>query len=195
MHIDGLCRHIGTVDPTPLADLIEQLTEDDWTEFDQRQQTFTVHRSTQTIPLLYDEDMRHTNPTAWPRLEEFKPVLQPILDAIEANYSAGQPDSDGYFVRIILTRLSPGSTIDRHRDKGESLMRSHRHHFAIATNPLVDFFIGGQQHHFAAGEIWEINNRQYHAVRNLSYRPRVHLVVDYVVPGEKIDDPEGTVFA
>jgi hypothetical protein len=50
--------------------------------------------------------------------------------------------------------------------------------------------------HFAPGEIWEINNRKYHAVRNLGEEARVHLILDYVVPGEEIQDPtEGLVVA
>ena len=90
----------------------------------------------------------------------------------EAHAPAGASNSDGYFIRIILTRLRPGTNINRHRDDGKSLVRSHRYHVAINTNPLVDFFIGDQANHFAAGEIWEINNRAYHAVRNASSEPR-----------------------
>jgi hypothetical protein len=196
MHFDGLCRHIGSVDPEPLARAVAELTDDDWDEWDHRQQTFGPHRHTQTIPLLYDNDMRHTDPTPWPRLAKLQSALDPVFDAIRKEHApADGPDDNGYFIRVILTRLSPGSTINRHRDEGESLMRSHRYHVAINTNPLVDFFVGGTPNHFAAGEIWEINNRAYHAVRNASNQGRVHLILDYVVPGERVDDPEGVVFA
>jgi hypothetical protein len=196
MHFDGLCRRIGSVDPGPLAKAIAELTDDDWDEWDHRQQTFGPHRHTQTIPLLYDNDMRHTDPTPWPRLAKLQAALDPVLDTIRKEHApAGEGDDNAYFIRIILTRLSPGTTINRHRDEGESLMRSHRYHVAIATNPLVDFFVGGTPNHFAAGEIWEINNRAYHAVRNVSNQGRVHLILDYVVPGERVDDPEGVVFA
>jgi hypothetical protein len=140
--------------------------------------------------------MRHTEPTTWSRFAQLEPVLEPVLDTIrKAHPPAPGTDDQGYFIRIILTRLRPGTTINRHRDSGESLMRAHRYHVAIRTNPLVDFFVGGQQHHFAAGEIWEINNRQYHAVRNLSNEGRVHLILDYVVPGEEVFDPDGLVIA
>lgn len=195
MHIDGLCRHIGTIDPQPLVRAIEDLGEDAWYEWSHRQETFGPHRNTQTIPLLYDNDMRHTGPTPWPRLAEIEPALRPVMDQIRNAHESTPGTGEGYFIRIILTRLSPGTTISRHRDDGESLLRSHRYHLAIKTNPLVDFFIGGQPHHFAAGEIWEINNRAYHAVRNASPEGRVHVILDYVVPGEKVEDPEGTVIA
>jgi hypothetical protein len=192
MYFDGQFRHIGTIDPQPLARAIESLDEAAWHEFVRRQEKFQPHRQTLTIPLLFDEDMRHSDPTAWPRLAEMQDMLEPAMDQIRKAHAP----ADGYFVRIILTRLSPGSYITPHRDHGESILRSHRYHVPISTTRLVDFAIDGQLQHFAAGEIWEINNRKYHAVRNLGQDARVHLILDYVIPGEEIQDPdEGLVVA
>jgi aspartyl/asparaginyl beta-hydroxylase (cupin superfamily) len=194
MYFDGSFRHIGTIDPQALVHAVESIDEQGWQEFAHRQQKFSVHRQTQTIPLLFDDDMRHTDPTAWPRLAQFESMLEPVLGQIvAANPPAADSAEDGYFVRIILTRLSPGSYITPHRDKGDSLKRSHRNHLALTTNPLVDFGIDGEIRHFAPGEIWEINNRKFHAVRNLGDQPRIHMILDYVVPGEEIHDPDGLV--
>lgn len=196
MHFDGLFRHIGTIDPEPLVRAVEPFGEDAWHEYVERQKTFKPHRDTHTIPLLYDDDGRHTDPTVWPRFTQLEPVLEPVLDKIRsANQLAGPPGNNGYFIRIILTRLSPGSNIPPHRDGGYSLLRSHRNHLAITTNRLVDFEIGGQIQYFAPGEIWEINNREEHTVRNISAEPRIHMILDYVVPGEEIHDPDGLVIA
>ena len=194
MHFDGLCRHLGSVDPKPLAHAVGALTEDAWAEDQARQQRFKIHVSTQTIPLLYDQDSPHEHPTPRPRFAEMALVLRPVLELIRNSY---QPASEkpGYFSRILLTRLDAHGAIPEHRDGGESLKRSHRHHLAVETNPMVEFYIGGQKHHFAAGEVWEINNRAPHEVRNLSDRPRIHLIADFVVPGERIDDPKGTIYA
>ena len=79
--------------------------------------------------------------------------------------------------------------ITPHRDYGPSMLRSHRYHLALVTNDQVEFAIGGQIQHLAPGEIWEINNRKLHAVRNLGAEGRVHLILDYVVPGEVVLDP------
>lgn len=196
MYFEGTFRHIGTVDTQPLAEAIQALGEDAWFEYVRRQETFQPHRRTQTIPLLYDEDGRHADPTAWPRMAELESAMQPVLEKImEANRSTPGNGEDGYFVRIILTRLSPHGWIPRHRDGGPSLLRSHRYHVAIVTNPGVEFEVGEDVEHFAAGAIWEINNRELHAVRNTSDEARVHLILDYVVPGETVDDPEGVVTA
>jgi quercetin dioxygenase-like cupin family protein len=192
MHFDGKFRFIGSVDPEPLARTVESFGEDAWLEFSNRQENYNPHRKTNTIPLLYDEDARHSNPTAWPRFKAIEPLLQPVFDHIRtANSVVGD---DGYFVRIILTRLAPHAWINRHRDAGHSLKRSHRNHLAIITEESVEFEVGEEVRHLAPGEIWEINNRAGHAVRNNSPRPRIHMILDYVVPGERIEDPDGVVF-
>jgi hypothetical protein len=167
-----------------------------WNEYVVRQELFEPHRHTHTIPLLFDLDGRHENPTPWPRLAQIKPALEPALEVIrQANMTGNGLGRDGYFVRIILTRLKPGSNINPHRDGGYSMLRSHRYHLALTTNNLVEFEIAGESRHFAAGEIWEINNREEHAVRNLSGESRIHVILDYVVPGERVPDPEGVVIA
>jgi quercetin dioxygenase-like cupin family protein len=190
MYFDGTFRFIGSIDPEPLARAVQALGEDPWIEHSYRQETFHPHRKTQTIPLIYDDDARHTEPTTWPRYAEFRPALQPALDQIRA----ANDGHDGYFVRIILTRLAPHAWINRHRDDGDTLLRSHRNHLAITTNPLVEFEVGDEVRYLAPGDIWEINNRAEHAVRNKSDHARIHMIIDYVVPGERIDDPDGVVF-
>jgi hypothetical protein len=195
MYFDGAYRFIGKVDPEPLVRAIDSLGEDAWLEYVRRQDTFEVHRRTQTIPLLYDEDGRHREPTQWPRWAQLEPVIEPVLKTIrEANRSASD-SGDGYFIRVILTRLSPHGWIGRHRDRGESLVRAHRNHLAIVTNNSVEFEVADQVRHLAPGEIWEINNREFHAVRNKSDQARIHMILDYVVPGETIEDPEGVYIA
>lgn len=196
MYFDGEFRHIGTLDPQPLACAIESLGEDPWQEYVRRQEKFAPHRQTHTVPLLFDEDMRHTGPTAWPRYAQLEPLIEPVLIKIrEHGPPTARAGIEGYFLRIILTRMAPGTVITPHRDHGPSMLRSHRYHFAITTNSLVEFGIGGEMQHFAAGEIWEINNRKLHAVRNFGEKSRVHLIVDYVMPGEEVQDPEGLVIA
>lgn len=107
MYFDGSFRFIGKVDPEPLARAIETLGPGIWSEYVRRQEMFQPHRNTETIPLLYDEDSRHTDPTVWPRYLQLETAMQPVLDTIrEANQPAVNA-GDGYFIRIILTRLKP----------------------------------------------------------------------------------------
>jgi aspartyl/asparaginyl beta-hydroxylase len=195
MYFDGAFRYIGAIDPKPLVSAVESFGEDAWFEYARRQETFAPHRHTQTIPLLYDEDARHSEPTAWPRFAQLEPVLKPALEKIREASLPAESGDPGYFIRIILTRLSPHCWISRHQDGGDSLVRSHRYHLALTTDRLVEFEVDEQVQHFAAGDIWEINNRKYHAVRNNSDQPRIHMIFDYVVPGERIEDPDGVYVA
>ena len=107
MYFDGSFRFIGKVDPEPLARAIEVARPDAWSEYVRRQEMFQPHRNTETIPLLYDEDSRHTDPTVWPRYSELEPAMQPVLDTIREANQAAAGSGDGYFIRIILTRLKP----------------------------------------------------------------------------------------
>ena len=191
MYFDGAFRHIGTIDPQPWVDLLQPQGEEIWSEYVRRQERFRPHRQTLTIPLLYDEDMRHCEPSAWPRLAQMEHLLLPVQDLIrQANAAVPGEARDGYFVRAILTRLIAGGMIRPHRDYGESLTRSHRYHYVIKTNEQVQFGVGSELRHLAAGEVWEINNRLLHGVQNLGDEDRVHLIIDYVVPGEEILDPQ-----
>jgi len=91
--------------------------------------------------------------------------------------------------------LPGGATIGSHRDHGASLSRAHRIHLPVITNPQTVFGISGVIKHLPAGELWEINNRMAHAVRNDSDQARIHFIFDYVLPGEIVSDPEGQLVA
>jgi len=58
-------------------------------------------------------------------------------------------------------------------------------HLPVVTNDSVLFTVGGETKTLPAGELFEINNRRMHSVRNDSAEDRVHLILDFVLPGEK----------
>ena len=60
-----------------------------------------------------------------------------------------------------------------------SLMLVHRTHIPIITNPYVTFYVGNETKQMIEGEVWEINNAQYHSVNNEGLDWRLHLIVDY----------------
>ncbi len=195
MYFDGEYRLIAEVDVGPLRDAIQALDESEWYGDTSRQETYRPHRQTQTIALIYDPDMRHEDPTVQPAFARFRHLVQPIMDTVAARYPAVEGDTAPYFVRAILVRLTAGESIGTHRDFGDSLSRAHRIHIPVITNPGAEFGIAGHIKHLAAGEAWEINNRKPHAVRNISAEDRVHLILDYVRPGEEVEDPDGLIVA
>lgn len=196
MNFDGEYRFIASVPPDELHAMVADIPDEQWKAFSGRQQVYAAHRATETIPLIYDADMRHGNPTICPAYDRFAPLLAAPMDAIATYFARHAPPGEsgpGYFVRIILVRLLAGQSIGSHRDHGDSLARAHRVHFPIVTHPDVQFGIAGNVRHLEAGSLWEINNRKVHGVRNPSPLHRVHLIMDYVIPGEIVQDINGVI--
>ncbi len=191
MNFQGNFRTIGTVDIAPILQLVEQFTQEDWERQSVRQKRYEVHKDTQFIGIVYDEDFRHQNGTRWPVLQLLGPVLQPVFKII-AEYYETAPETllkfggpvQGYFIRVTLAKLRAGGKISEHRDMNFSLAHSHRVHVPITTNADVTFKIGYETRHLPAGSVTEINNRRDHSVANEGSEDRVHLILDWVFPWE-----------
>lgn len=140
-----------------------------------REETYQVHRQTQSLLLIHDADFRHFNPTYRDLYADFRRELEPIFDYLE-NYYGG----DGFIVRALFARLAAGSRIDSHTDGLYSLLKCHRVHIPIVTNEQVVFTIGGEEKILREGEMWEINNATLHSVDNRGEMDRIHLIVDWV---------------
>lgn len=193
-------RKLAEIDISAMAEWVKALPEAVWSEDAGRQQVYKAHARTQTIPLIFDPDMRHSHVTIHERYYQLEAMLKPAMNAIEAWFVANPPpsvtpDARPYFARIILVRLPAGAAIGSHRDHGASLSRAHRIHLPVVTHPCNVFGIAGVIKHLAAGELWEINNRLPHAVKNEGDIDRVHLIFDFVLPGEHVADFEGPLVA
>ena len=192
MNFDGNFLEIGKIDPEPLRELVTTISDEEWNSDPFRQKRYEVHRDTQSVPLVFDPDFRHSHPTRLPRLQDFEQALIPALGLVADHYE----ESDighalieefglGYFVRATLVRLVAGGSIAPHTDNNFSLVHSHRVHVPIETNPGVEFTVGEETRSLAAGHVYEINNRRMHAVANTGDVDRVHLILDFVLPGEQ----------
>jgi hypothetical protein len=195
-------QKLGTFDISELKATIAAFDEAVWHDDDSRQKAFNAHSSTQSLKLIADSDFRHTDPTTQPAFATLEPLIRPFMDHIRSTYlqtlrqrRIAETHGAGYFIRTILTRLPPQTEIKPHIDEGESLKRCHRIHVPIITNPGSLFMVGRLKFHMPEGEMWEINNRRTHAVRNAGTEARIHLIMDYVQPGETVFDLEGPITA
>jgi quercetin dioxygenase-like cupin family protein len=191
MNFEGNFRKIGEVDVAELAKLVGDFSEQDWDAAAYRQRRYEVHRDTQTIGLVFDEDFRHSHPTRLPALQKFEGPLRPALELIADYYEESEQGQQlirefgyGYFVRASLVRLRAGGSIDAHTDNNFSLAHSHRVHIPIISNDRVSFTVGKESRVLSPGEVVEINNRRRHSVANDGATDRVHLILDFVLPGE-----------
>jgi hypothetical protein len=192
MNFAGNFIHIGTLEIAALKQRVLELPEQQWRREAFRQQRYEVHRDTQTVPLVFDPDFRHTHPTRLPVLQEFEPLIRPALKMAADHFDDSPKGRElfeehgmGYFVRASLVRLQSGGAITEHTDNNFSLVHSHRVHLPIITNAEVGFTVGDEVINMKEGELWEINNRRLHSVKNAGAEVRVHLILDYVIPGEK----------
>ena len=200
MNFDGDLRKIGDIDVTRFAQQAAKITDADWTADAFRQKTYEVHKQTQTIRLIMDEDGRHRDPTYHPSYEIYKELVDPIETFIRRQFEQTlkakrlrKKHGRGYFIRMILVKLLANGSIPHHVDQGETLSKSHRMHLPIITNEQNLFSVGDTEMHMKAGELWEINNRREHGVVNGGSEDRTHLIVDYVLAGEKIIDADGAM--
>ena len=200
MNFDGDLRKIGDIDVSQLARQAAAITDAEWTADAFRQKTYEVHKQTQTIRLIMDEDGRHRDPTYHPSYETYNALLEPIEIFIRRQFEQTlkakrlrKKHGRGYFIRMILVKLLANGSIPHHVDQGETLSKSHRMHLPIITNQQNLFSVGDTEMHMKAGELWEINNRREHGVVNSGSEDRIHLIIDYVLAGEKIIDADGAM--
>lgn len=189
MNIDGDFKKIGMYDVSDIQERVESFTEEQWLKESWRRKKFAVHRDTQSIYLIMDEDGRHTDPTEYPALAEHQDILQPLLDYVRVQF--GQTIDSSYFIRFLFVKLLAGGSIPPHHDTGGSMRKSHRIHLPLVTNDGVKFNVGDTTKNLLPGELWEINNRHRHTVKNNGTEDRVHMIMDFVVPGEIIADVTG----
>ncbi len=201
MNFAGDFKSLGKLDISDLRQAVSTISDAKWNENNERQKTYSdIHQYTHTISLIYDDDMRHKNATVHSIYHELEDLVKPIENHITDFYQQqtihileSRRDQQPYFVRIILVKMKAGGVIKKHRDGKTSLLRSHRIHLPLITYPEVIFDVGETSFHMAEGELWEINNRREHAVANNSDSDRIHLILDYVIAGEKIRDTKGFV--
>ena len=199
MNFAGNFIKLGDHDVSRFAEKIKDIRDEVWNVDSSRQIKFAVHEHTRTLKFLMDDDFRHTRPTVQPLFREYIDVVEPVLKQIHDLFSSfdyakklvAEGHRPGYFVRIILVKLLAHGCIPSHFDEYESLKRSHRVHLPVISNDKVVFTVGNIAKVLKAGEIWEVNNRENHFVNNDGDEDRIHLILDYVQPGEKVIDYDG----
>jgi len=178
--IDTRLRELGKVDSRPLTDAILALDADAWREDEYRQETFEVHRQTESVVLVF------VNLDVWPELEISKEpgwdrladVAVPVMhDIIERFYPRG-----GTIIRAMAAKLRTGGKIAPHTDTHPSFHIGHRIHVPITTNSRVRFMIDGRPHRFELGKAYEINNQMNHSVMNKGQEDRITFIFDYIPP-------------
>lgn len=146
-----------------------------------RQQTFKVHRCTETIFLRFrhhlanqlkgdkDDSFRIKD---YPLMHLYQDQVDRCLDFLSEFYSFRD-------FCLIAARLIPHSQIPLHKDRGDYFRKSHRVHIPIKTTKDSIFLIEDNRFHMELGWAYEIDNVNCrHGVANQSEHPRDHLIFD-----------------
>jgi hypothetical protein len=163
---------------TKLQSMVSSFTEDDWNEWDHRQNTFKEHCTTKTIRFRWfnlDSTIYKVEDSEdFPIYKKLESILEIFFNFIEREYQ-------GKICRVIMTRQDPNSTIPEHRDSGFSLTYTHRIHVPIFTNPSISFHCGVDNMNMEVGSAYEINNQLIHKVVNGGATDfKIHLIVDVI---------------
>ena len=177
MDIEVAQRCLGHVDVAALREIILNQDAAAWQEQSIRQQTYEVHKDTESIVMLFCEESwpegEIYRDSGWDRLAE---VANPLIDHIINTYYA----PGGTLLRAMAAKLKPQGRILPHRDRLKSFHMGHRIHVPITTNPGVRFSIEGKPYTFEVGKAYELNNQKKHSVMNMSDEDRISFIFDYV---------------
>lgn len=162
-------RFLGNIEVDTFQEKLENL---DWNKYTFRQDTYSVHSQTKTIPLIWDEKLQSIN--TWEDLKLFIDLIDKVL--IILNVKLGK----GIIKTAILINLPKYSKIKRHIDCGQHFKDNHRIHIPLQTNENCVFEVNNEKLNLKKGSIWEINNSEkLHSVNNSGNCDRIHLLVDY----------------
>lgn len=170
--------YLGKTDVSFIKKQLEKSNNSIWNIETSRQKTYDVHKHTETINLLWSlnslsNPVIENNKTKEYYFFDIDNFLKNIKNFYIKRYGKGS------FKRILLTKLKAKSNIDIHQDLGKSLENCFRTHIPIITNDEVYFFVDGEKKNMKIGEIWEIDNKKPHMVKNQSNFDRIHLIIDY----------------
>jgi hypothetical protein len=170
-------RRLGRVDVTPLKAAIAAIPETLWdAENASKPNRFGALDATRHIIFRFVSNFRDWRDSYdRPLWDEWKPLLEPVLDAATAPYGYAR----GAFPRVMLARMAPGGIIHPHRDENPAAKWPHKIHVPIQTNTDVTFFVDGTGYHLEEGEAVEVNNMGLHAVENRGETDRIHLIFEF----------------
>jgi hypothetical protein len=179
MNIGAPFRDLGLADVGPLRDAILAQGEEAWRECDHRQRVYDVHHHTESIVLLFCDDVwpgvSVSRMPGWARLAG---IAVPLMeDVIAMHYPVG-----GTILRAMAAKLKAGGRIAPHTDALPSFRAAHRIHAPLTAGGGVRFTIDGRPCPMRVGRWYEINNQLPHSVMNAGSEDRINFIFDYLPP-------------
>ena len=157
------------------------LSDEHWRLNCSRQNTFKVHRSTESILLRFRKGFSDDKPPNqdesqvlcdYPLMELYRGQVEQYLSLLSRFYSFRD-------YAVIVARLLPESSIAMHVDRGMYFEKSYRIHIPIKTSKNAYFVVDRKIFNMVLSGVYEVNNTGCrHGVFNKSAFPRDHLIFD-----------------
>ena len=169
-------RHLGAADLTALVQRVKQIPETLWeSQNEAKPNKIAQLNETRHIMFRFITNTDRVfdfsdHPVLW---DEWKDMLLPIMEQAAAKLGY----KEYRFPRVMLARVPAGGDISGHYD-GEASHYIHKIHVPLITNDKALFRVGQREMHLPAGQIFEVNNKRIHAVRNDGTTDRIHLIFE-----------------
>lgn len=167
-------RRLGEVDVADFAALLDEQPASLWDADREFQKSLAPYRKTRTIYLLMTRGSPYAETRRMSGWEPLASAFEPLARRVAAFYPG-----PGRVLNAQAALLGPGDDIPEHEDYGPVLEAAHRVHLPLETHPDVEFLVEGRRVSMEVGQAYELDNMRMHAVRNLSPRRRIHLIIDY----------------
>ena len=165
---------IGTLDSTKIK---EKLQKFNWNEWTHRQDTYTVHEKTKSIPLIFSGDnigsdiVSHDENCAL-----FSEELCIIKHLFDYFYSG-----NFLYTRALLAKLENRESIPSHHDGTENFTICHRVHWCIEGDySKLNFLVNNEKLNIRKNDIFEFNNLKIHEVNYKGNESRIHMICDFI---------------
>lgn len=155
-----------------MASLVDSLTDQDWLKNQHRQQTFEVHKETQSIVYIWSDYYDNLDIQIDKNQDRLSELVYYFTERIKSYFKA-----DSTITKLMLAKIPAGGRIAGHYDEG-NLELIRRCHYVVKTNANCTFTINGTPYNFIEGAAVEINNQAFHSVENNGSEDRIHLICD-----------------
>jgi len=172
--------HLGWVDASAAAKLLESYGPSVWLEEKFRQERFAVHSETESIVFLW-KGRFFSQRLVLPMWAEWEALINPIVKRFAEAYGYRYEDVDVW--KAMLAKLPAGKDIKVHSDINPLLAFAHRIHWCVSSEEGTTTVIGDEtftEKDLPQGTIFQFNNVMPHKVLNGGHVDRVHLVLDIV---------------
>lgn len=166
----------------PIKNYINNFSKE-WHLDNSRQDKFYPHKDTTTY-FIYETSLGWIKSDGYVVEQKTNDFF--ILDLVEPIIKHLENLHNGKRGQVLLIRLKANKSVADHKDGGDYLINTRRHHIPIITSDQTTFYVGGEACNMKSGECWEINNSKDHSVINNSNTDRVHLLID-IMPNEVIN--------